>query len=99
MNAYLFPSLAQAQNAAAGMDGAVNGTGPYPKAGVDIGGGTHAPPSQSVTVTYSGIWRNPAGTQWAFVADSATGRLLPLHFPVPGVTNALDVSTWTQVWP
>jgi hypothetical protein len=48
MNGLTFPTLAQAQAVQAQVDAALG----YPKAGVDIGSGAHAPPSQSITTTY-----------------------------------------------
>ena len=106
MNAYVFASLALAQQAVANLElpAASGGTGPYPKAGTDIGGGNHAPPSQSLTLTYAAIYQNAAGTSWALVADGTTQALLPVKMPVPGVVN-IDINpggNWAgavQVYP
>ena len=40
----------------------------YPKAGVNIGGGVHAPPN--VTLHHAEIEAHPNGTQWAYAVDS-----------------------------
>jgi hypothetical protein len=48
MNGLTFPDLASAQVVQAQVDAALG----YPKAGVDVGGGVHVPPSQSITTTY-----------------------------------------------
>jgi hypothetical protein len=101
MQAYVFTSLAQAQQAVGIVDPI---EGPMPLAGTDIGGGMHAPAVQSVTVTYGAIYRNAGGTNWAYVADTVTQTLLPLHMPVPSV-QTIDLSAggnWAgalQVWP
>jgi hypothetical protein len=95
MNAYVFTSLAQAQAAVNDADSTIG----FPAPGNPYGPGAHANASDAITKTYGGIWQNPGGTQWAYPADSVSGQLLPLKIPVPGVTNGLDISTWTQVWP
>ncbi len=101
MQAYVFSALAQAQAAVAAMD-APSATGPYPKAGLDIGVGIHVPAAQSQTFTYGAIWKHPTLSQWAYVQDAASGALLPTKIPVPSV-QAVDFNgAWagaTQVWP
>lgn len=104
MQAYVFSSLAQAQSAVAAMDAgpASGGTGPYPKAGQDTGGGTHSPPSQSQTLTYGAIWQHPTLAEWAYMQDATSGALLPTKIPVPSVQNIDFTGAWagaTQVWP
>lgn len=45
----------------------------YPKAGVDVGGGRHAPPEQSATTSHTRIYAHPDGTRWGlYVWDLAT---------------------------
>lgn len=65
----------------------------YPKPGVDIGGGIHVPPAQSVTVRYGLVQKHPTLAQWAYPDDAAViGAAIAL--PVGATVQLLD-ATWT----
>lgn len=43
----------------------------YPKPGIDIGGGAHVPPAQSITTTYETPIQHPVTlTLWAYPVDA-----------------------------
>lgn len=93
MIAYVFSALASAQPVATAMDQAMS----YPLAGTDIGGGVHAPPSQSVTTTYFRILKHPTRTEWAYISDTRVtqkigANAVALGLPAP---QTLD-STWAM---
>lgn len=74
MTAYVFPSLASAAACAAIVDPAIG----CPIAGVNVGGGIHAPASQSATTTYAQP-SSGSGTQagsWLYPADATTTPIL-----------------------
>jgi len=49
----------------------------YPKAGVNVGGGVHAPPEQSVTLTYAVPQLLDDGT-WGYPIDAVSSTAIPL---------------------
>lgn len=79
MNAYVTASQATATS----WQGTVDGNMGYPKAGVDIGGGVHAPPDQSVTTTYAVPFKHPVLSQWAYLSDAVTDGVLIARNGVP----------------
>lgn len=69
----------------------------YPKAGVDIGGGIHAPPSQSITAHYQAVWQHPTLLEWAIMIDGTVSAnavslsaAIGTALPVPTTLDA----TW-----
>jgi hypothetical protein len=94
-SAYVLPDLAHAQAVLAAVDVAQG----IPDGGVpgrDVGGGIHAPASQSVTLHYNAIIQSPSSGQWAVVpADSATIAAVAPNAVTLGVSApvALD-QTW-----
>lgn len=64
----------------------------YPKPGVNIGGGIHVPPAQSVTTRYADVQKHPTLAQWSYPDDAAViGAAIAL--PVGATVQALD-ATW-----
>jgi hypothetical protein len=87
-NGYAFTLQASAQALVAPVDTALG----YPKAGVDVGAGRHAPPAQSRTQTYatpallSGQFWYPADTNTLPILTPLTVTLsLPAPAPIPVV--------------
>jgi len=84
-NGYVFPTQAGAAACASEVDSTVG----YPKPGINVGGGTHVPPAQSVTQTYFVPIQNAANAlQWAYIADSVTMPIVApnavsLNLPAP----------------
>ena len=81
-NGYAYPNALGAIKAQQAVDVSLG----YPKPGVDVGGGVHAPPAQTVTTTYAAPFVN-GGQTW-YPADAVTiPILLPnavmLGLPVP----------------
>lgn len=68
----------------------------YPKPGLNIGGGFHAPPEQTVTTSYTGIMQHPTLLQWACVPDDALVQAQSVALPVGAVAATLD-TTWFPV--
>lgn len=97
MIAYVFTIQADANAVAAEMD---TRTGPYPKAGRNVGGGIHAPPAQSRTVRYGLVIRHPVDSRWRFpdddVVQAERGRGLVI--PPSGSSQTLD-GTWFPPFP
>lgn len=71
---YAFPNSLGAQQCASAVDSALG----YPKPGIDVGGGIHAPPEQSVTQTYCAPIA--LGAQHWYPVDAVT---LPILQPLP----------------
>ena len=44
----------------------------YPKPGVNVGDGIHAPPEQSVTLRHVELRKHPAREEWAYPVDVVT---------------------------
>jgi hypothetical protein len=84
---YVTPIQATALAWAASVDTAQG----YPKAGVDIGGGVHVPPAQSLTVRYAGIYQHPTLPLWAYLSDAITSPAITSL--LPPIPVALD-ATW-----
>lgn len=76
-NGWVFPNALGAIQAQQQVDAALG----YPKPGQDVGGGIHAPPSQSVTTTYFAP-TSIAGSVY-YVADAQTVPLLGSQLGVP----------------
>lgn len=58
------------QAGALAMQGKLDVAYGCPKAGVDVGGGVHAPPAQSVTVHYGSVMQHPVNkSDFAAVCD------------------------------
>lgn len=74
MNGLTFPDLPSAQAFQAQVDAALG----YPRPGVDVGDGVHAPPSQSLTATYM-VPVQLATAGFGFPVDDV---ILP-HLPAP----------------
>lgn len=64
------------QAAAQALSDAVDAALGYPRAGVDIGGGVHAPASQSVTARYSYIIQHPTQPLWGYMVDGVPAPTL-----------------------
>lgn len=88
----IYSSLAGAQSLAASVDVQLG----YPRAGVDVGGGRHVPPAQSVTLRYADVVAKPDGTAWAYPVDTTNQTAVTsqpsLTASATGITN-LD-ATW-----
>lgn len=96
---YVFNSLANAQAAVAAIDGPLG----MPRAGVDVGAGSHAPAAQSSTKTYAAILQRSDGLAWAMLADGVTGPQASIR-AATAIPTALDFTSgaWlgaVQVWP
>ena len=76
--AIVFTAQAQATAYAGSVDSALG----YPKAGLDIGPGIHAPPSQSATTHYADVMPNSTLPLWAYPYD-ATVQAEVSAVPVP----------------
>lgn len=73
MSYYLFAVLANAQTCQSKVDAALN----MPLAGKDVGGGVHAPPSQSATTTYFAPAPHPlVANTWIYPADAVAAPIL-----------------------
>lgn len=91
MNAIVFTARGDADSISTAIDTRLG----YPKPGVDIGGGVHAPPAQTVTIRYGDVERHPTLALWRYPYDTPVqgevGRGLAI--PVTGAVSALD-ATW-----
>ena len=92
--AYTFADLATATTFRNALDVQLG----YPKPGIDVGGGVHAPPAQSVTPHYAGVLKHPTLATCAILSDATitpvvTAAANALAVAVP-VSTALD-GTWT----
>lgn len=73
MNFYLFAAQATAQQCATTVDGSLG----YPKAGIDVPGGSHVVPAQSITTTYFAAQPHPTlASTWIYLADAVTTQAL-----------------------
>jgi hypothetical protein len=107
-NAFVFPS----QGAALAVAAIVDAQQGYPKPGVDVGGGIHVPPAQSITTTYAVPTSPDGGATWSYPADAVTTAalatpqaatalaaqavVLPAPTPVAVVTDPVVVQPVTQ---
>ena len=103
MQAYIFNSLASAQAAQVAIDATEPNGAAYPVAGINFGGGVHAPAAQSATKTYAGIYQRPDGLAWAMLADGVTGPTASIR-AASAIPTTLDFTAppWlgaVQVWP
>ncbi len=80
------------QSDADGYSSAIDAKLGYPKPGVDIGGGIHAPPAQSVTVRYGAVQKHPTLALWAYPDDAAVVAAA-IALPIGAVVQVLD-ATW-----
>lgn len=88
MKAYVFNDLPSAQAAQAHVDQKLG----MPIAGVNIGGGIHAPPSQSVTTTYAVPVKHPTLPQWSIASDPVVdAKVSDMALPAPATLD----TTWT----
>lgn len=92
MTALVFTVQADADTVSAAMD---SRTGPYPKAGVDVGGGVHAPAVAARTVRFGDVVKHPTLNQWRFTLDATVQTEIGKGMPIPasGSQQALD-GTW-----
>ena len=72
MKAVVSSSQAALLALAAKLDAALG----YPKAGLDFGDGIHAPPGQTVTLTYTFVFKHPTLASYALFHDPAVGAML-----------------------
>lgn len=63
-----------------------------PLAGVDVGGGRHVPPQESITTTYAVPTKHPTLAQWAYPVDATTSKYIAA--PTLATATSLDAS-WT----
>lgn len=87
--AIVFSDAASAAAYAAKVDAASG----YPAPGVDVGGGVHAPPAQSVTKTAQVLLEKPSQDAWAYPVDPKA----PIDAKEP-LPVALD-ATWANATP
>jgi len=66
-------------------------TGPYPKEGIDVGGGIHMPKAQCAAVRYANVRKHPTNAEWAYVHD-ATVEAQAIALPPDATVKALDAS-------
>lgn len=94
MQAYIFALQTDAQSFQAKCDQVLG----YPKPGVDIGGGTHVPPAESVTTHEADVRKHPTLSQWAHQSTpNVDGALATVKAGLPGLTVTAPVtldSTW-----
>lgn len=93
MNGYVYSTKAACQAVGAAVDTALG----MPLAGVNVGGGIHAPAGQSVTTTYFAPIQNFANAlQWAYIQDGTVTPIVApnavsLNLPAP---TTLPASWW-----
>jgi hypothetical protein len=75
---YVFEDESSADACASTVDGVLG----FPAAGVDVGGGIHAPAEESVTQTYALVTANSDASEWAYPADDNTTAALAANPPV-----------------
>lgn len=93
---WVFTSQAQVLALRSAVDAAMG----FPKAGVDVGGGIHAPPAETQTVHYMGTVANgPAGsaTAWAYPVDANNSAAVAQcgTQTAPGVSDPTLDATWS----
>lgn len=84
--AIIFPTKPEADAYSAKVDTAFG----YPKPGVDIGGGIHAPAALSVTTRQADVLEKPTKDAYAYPVDAASLAKEPAPAGKPPVT--LDAS-------
>jgi len=89
MKGIVFPSD---QAGALAMQAKLDGAYAYPVAGVDVGGGIHAPPAQSVTTHYGAVVQHPTNKgDFAAVCDGFDSSKLA-GADKTAVQNATDLT-------
>lgn len=89
MSAIVFTQQSDADAYSAAVDAKLG----YPRPGVDMGGGLHAPPAQGATTRYGGVQKHPTLTLWAYPNDPAVAAAA-IALPVGATVQVLD-ATWT----
>lgn len=94
MMALVFTVQADANGYSAAVDAKLG----YPKPGVDIGGGIHVPPAQSVTVRYGNVFPHPTLPQWMYPDNPTQPSVEPnvtKQVPVPVTASEQTIdATW-----
>jgi hypothetical protein len=86
------------QAAANGFSAAVDARLGYPKAGVNVGPGVHAPPNESVTVRHGGVTKHPARASWRYTLDAPVQAERGRGLGLPGGATEEDLDeTWFEV--
>ena len=84
----VFVTQSDAVNYGAAIDAKLK----VPMAGVDVGGGPHAAPSQSATTTYGAVIKHPTLSSWAY-ADDGVVQAQAVALPIGATVTTLD-ATW-----
>lgn len=73
----------------------VNEAGGYPRAGIDVGGGIHAPAAQTKTTGYADVLKHPTLAQWSYPADPFVKSVVG---PTAVSLGAIDAGPLDPTW-
>lgn len=68
----------------------------YPRNGVDIGAGIHAPQVVSRTLRYGAVLKHPVLAKWAYFPEDATVDAQGVALPIGATDNQTLDATWFQ---
>lgn len=90
MRAVVFNSAKKASDAVVALDSAMG----YPRPGVDVGGGVHAPVEVGTTKTCTSVVRHSTKSEWAMLVDELAEAEVARSPSLSKERKEADVKAW-----